>query len=139
MKTLALTIAFIISVFTASAQETKGQTLTVTIDNVMNQNGNVIFALHTQDTFMKTSGVQTEVSEIEDGKAKVTFKNVASGTYAILTLHDENQNKRMDFLPNGMPKESYGLSNNPILYGPPTFEAAKFEVTDEDKEIAIRF
>ncbi|MFK7814666.1 MAG: DUF2141 domain-containing protein [Maribacter sp.] len=41
--------------------------------------------------------------------------------------------------PNGMPKESYGTSGEMNIFGPPSFETSKFEVTDEDQEIRIRF
>jgi uncharacterized protein (DUF2141 family) len=139
MKTLAKLIVFILSITLANAQETKGQTITVTIDNVRNNNGKVSFALHTIDTFMKGAGVQNTESNIENGKATVTFKNVVAGTYAVLALHDENENGRMDFQDNGMPKEDYGTSNNQISYGPPQFAESKFEISNKDLEIKIRF
>ncbi|NOY48484.1 MAG: DUF2141 domain-containing protein [Chlorobi bacterium] len=139
MKTLAKLIVFILSITLANAQETKGQTITVTIDNVRNNNGKVSFALHTADTFMKGAGLQNAESNIENGKATVTFSNVASGMYAIMVLHDENENGRMDFQDNGMPKEDYGTSNNPMSYGPPQFAESKFEISNKDLEIKIRF
>ncbi len=36
--------------------------------------------------------------------------------------------KKMDFEANGMPKESYGVSNNKMLMGPPTWQESKFEI-----------
>ncbi len=105
----------------------------------MNNNGKVIFSLHNQDTFMKTESLQRAESNIENNKVEVTFENVAPGTYAIMVLHDENENYRMDFDTNGMPIESYGMSNNPLSYGPPQFSDAKFEVDDEDLDFKIRF
>ena len=42
------------------------------------------------------------------------------------------KNNRMDYQENGMPKESYGMSGNDMSFGPPNFEAAKFEVGEED-------
>lgn len=114
-------------------------TIKVSVDNVMNNNGKVIFSLHSQDTFMKTESLQRAESNIENNKVEVTFKNVAPGTYAIMVLHDENENYRMDFDTNGMPIESYGMSNNPLSYGPPQFSDAKFEVVNEDLDFKIRF
>ncbi|MDT0295689.1 DUF2141 domain-containing protein [Mesonia ostreae] len=38
-----------------------------------------------------------------------------------------------------MPKERYGVSNNPVLVGPPTWEDAKFEVKTTVKEVTIKF
>jgi uncharacterized protein (DUF2141 family) len=139
MKTLAKLIVLFLSITLANAQETKGQTITVTIDNVRNNNGKVSFALHTADTFMKGPGLQNAKSSIENGKATITFKNVVPGIYAIMVLHDENENGKMDFQDNGRPKEDYGTSNNPISYGPPQFSDSKFKVSNEDLNIKIRF
>ena len=139
MKTLAKLIVFILSITLSNAQEINGQSITVTIDNVSNNSGKVLFTLHTSDTFMKGSGIQNVESKIENGKVIVTFKNVVSGTYAIMALHDENENHRMDFQENGRPKEDYGTSNNAMSFGPPQFIDSKFEVSNEDLEIKIRF
>ena len=73
------------------------------------------------------------------GEVTLTFENVEPGTFAIMVMHDENDNQRMDMEANGMPKENYGTSGQVNSFGPPTFEGAKFEVTDEDQEFRIRF
>ena len=140
MKTLTLIIALILSIQFNHAQDTlKTQSISVTIDNVLSDNGKVLFALHNSDTFMKGSGLQSAERKIENGKVAITFKNVEPGEYAIMVVHDENNNNSMDFDSNGMPAESYGMSNNPMSFGPPQFNDAKFEITDEDLDIAIRF
>jgi len=137
MKNLALTIVFLLtSIFTFS-QNT--QTITANVDNVKSNTGVVIFSLHTESTFMKAEAVQSSSVKIENGKATATFKNVIPGSYAVMVLHDENENKRMDFNDNRMPKESYGMSNNPLSYGPPQFGDAKFKVADTDLDLNIRF
>ena len=140
MRTLALIFTFVLSSVMSHAQtETKGQTINVTIDNVKNNNGSVIMSLHSADTFMKTEGIQSASSKIEGNKVIITFKNVIPGEYAIMGIHDENDNKQMDFELNGMPKESYGMSNNPMSFGPPQFNEAKFQVSNEDITMTIRF
>jgi uncharacterized protein (DUF2141 family) len=45
----------------------------------------------------------------------------------------------MDFDTSGMPAESYGMSNNPLSYGPPQYSDAKFELKSEDLSFNIRF
>ena len=139
MKTLVKTIVFILSITFLNAQETKGQTITVTVNNVVNNNGKVVFGLHTAETFMKGEGIQNAESKIENGKVTIIFKNVMPGTYAIMVLHDENNNNRMDFQDNGMPKENYATSSKTMSFGPPQFEESKFEVTTEDLDLKIRF
>jgi len=41
---------------------------------------------------MKGKGIMNLQSEIENGKIHVTFNNVLPGKYAILALHDANDN-----------------------------------------------
>ena len=138
MKTVLLTLALVLSLTFSFAQD-DGITITVTIDNATSDEGKVVASVHTLDTFMKGAGIKNAESEIKDGKATLIFENVNPGTYAIMTLHDANNNNRMDFEPNGMPKESYGMSGNEMTMGPPTFDMAKFEVADQDLEFNIRF
>lgn len=139
MKTLTtLIIAFVLSINLGNAQENKtGKNITVTIENISNDNGNIVLGLHTENTFMKGQGIKNSETKIVDGKVSVTFENVEAGTYAIIALHDENENKRMDFHENGMPKESFGMSNNPVNYGPPQYATAKFELSDHDLDLKI--
>ncbi|MFD1063514.1 DUF2141 domain-containing protein [Winogradskyella litorisediminis] len=137
MKNLFLSIALVITSLFSFAQD--GKTITVTIDNVSNNDGVVMLALHNKDTFMKTEPIQATASKIEDNKVVVTFENVKPGEYAVLANHDANNNGKMDFRANGMPLEDYGASNNVMSYGPPQFSDAKFILADKDLELNIRF
>ncbi|WP_299128756.1 DUF2141 domain-containing protein [uncultured Winogradskyella sp.] len=133
-----LTITLVLSLLGFS-QEKEGITIKVTIDNVKNDTGKVMLALHTSETFMKGKGILNAETEIKDGKVIITFENVLPGDYAIMALHDENENGRMDFQDNGMPTESYGMSNNVMSFGPPQYDDAKFKVEGENLELNIRF
>ncbi|WP_274474322.1 DUF2141 domain-containing protein [Mangrovimonas aestuarii] len=145
MKTISLLLTFILGSLVSNAQDTtrtdtlNTKTITVTVDNVLNDNGNILISLHTVETFMKGPGIMHSKLKAEKGAMTITFENVSPGTYAILVLHDENDNRRMDFGPNGMPQESYGISNNSMLFGPPIFSDGKFELKDENLDIHIRF
>lgn len=112
--------------------------ITVIIENVKNNSGHVLIGLHTEKTFMKGSGIQHAKCKIENGKVTTTFKNVSPGTYAVLALHDENDNNTMDFEANGMPKEAYGTSNNDMGFGPPLFANAAFTITNQNEILNIR-
>ncbi len=141
MKTIAfLLVSFFVSFFTHAQKTTttQGIKITVTVPNVPGSNGDVFFGLYTQDTFMKAGPIKAESSIIKDGIATVIFKDIPQGEYAISCFYDANGNKRMDFEPNGMPKESYGVSNNNMSYGPPVWEDAKFVVAKEDLALTIR-
>ena len=138
MKNLILTFTLVLtSLFSFSQEATT--TITVTIDNVTSDKGTVKLSLHTADTFMKGNGIMNAESEIKDGKITVTFENVEAGNYAIIAFHDANSNNKMDFRENGMPLESYGMSNNSMSFGPPNYGEAEFTVAEEDLELSIRF
>lgn len=67
--------------------------------------------------------------------ATVHVPDLPSGAYAVALIHDENGNGRLDTR-FGIPTEGFGFSNNPrILFGPPSFAAARIMVgageTDE--------
>ena len=139
MKTAGLILAFVLTSFVATAQESNGINISVTIENVLSDDGKILGALHSTETFLKGPGLMNEEIKASKGEVTLTFSNVSPGTYAIMILHDSNNNNRMDYESNGMPKESYATSGSLELYGPPNFESAKFEVADEDLEFKIRF
>jgi len=142
MKTVLFTLATIISLQLAKAQDLtpdkeSGITITVTVP-VKSEKGTVIGGVYDEASFMKGAPNYGYESTIQDGKAILTFTNIPPGTYGITLFHDTNGNKTMDFEPNGMPKEMYGVSNNIMSYGPPQWGDAKFEVASEDIEMEIR-
>lgn len=142
MKTLIILLTLTLSNFLVHAQSPEavseeGTSITVTVP-VPTDDGSVHFGLYNQATFMKTEPLVGLESQIVDGKATVTFQDVKPGVYAITLFHDKNGNKQMDFEPNGMPKEMYGVSNNVMSYGPPQWSDAKFEVNGEPITMEIR-
>ncbi|OQD43535.1 hypothetical protein BUL40_06835 [Croceivirga radicis] len=138
MKTL-LSLFAIVCTLTFSQAQTDGVTVSVTIENVLNNEGTLLAGLHTAETFMKAQGIKTASTAAKKGAVTLTFENVAPGSYSILVLHDANGNNQMDFEANGMPKESYGTTGEMTLYGPPTFEATAFTVAQKDVSHNIRF
>lgn len=134
MKTFTLFLALALTTLFTNAQ----QTVTVTIDNVLNDKGNVVVTLHNAETFMKAKPIQTVGKKAEKGKMTFTLENVKADEYAIIILHDVNENNRMDFQTNGMPKENYATSGI-TSFGPPNFGDAKFKVEDKDVDLNIRF
>jgi len=139
MKPFALFLGVLFVSLVTKAQDETPVTVTVTIENVLKDEGTVLAALHTQETFMKGDGIIDLMEKAKKGPITLTFKDVKPGTYAIIAMHDVNDNKRMDYEPNGMPKESYGMSGNDMTMGPPNFDVAKFEVSHEDVNMSIRF
>src|SRR5699024_3013498 len=134
MKTFAITIALILSEF-AFAQ----QTVTVSVTNIPNDKGEILFGLYTEGTFIKAAPDYSGSSAVENHRAEVVFEDIPEGEYAISCFQDQNSNKNLDFEPTGMPAEPYGISNNPMnMYGPPTWNDAKFSVADKPVNLEIR-
>ncbi len=141
MKTILLTITLALtSLFLSAQSQTEekidGTTITVTVA-LRGTGGNVLLSLHNEETFMKNP-LDAASSEIKGGKAVFTFSGLEPGEYALIALHDKNDNKRMDFEPSGMPKEAFGTSNNVMLMGPPQWNDAKFEVGTTTIDMEIR-
>ncbi|WP_339698024.1 DUF2141 domain-containing protein [uncultured Marixanthomonas sp.] len=141
MKTIIVTLSLAFTSLFLNAQtevETTSETQTITVTvPVQSEEGNVVFGLYDETSFMKQPLVGLE-GEIKDGKASVTFEDVKPGTYAILLFHDKNGNKQMDFEANGMPTEPYGASNNVMSMGPPLWSDTKFKVTNEPVDLEVR-
>ena len=103
-------------------------TLRVEITNVRNAKGVVRVDLCQQSEFLKKCRIFTDV-KAASGTVVATFANVAPGSYAIATTHDENNNNKVDRGLFGIPKEGVGFSNDaPIRFGPPSWPDARFDV-----------
>ncbi len=73
--------------------------------------------------------------------AHIIFSGVPAGDYALAVLHDENGNSKADRL-LGIPREGVGFSGNPaLMFGPPSFAAARFHVSGPamTQEIRIKY
>lgn len=69
---------------------------------------------------------------IQAGAAAVRFAPLQPGEYAVMVIHDENSNRKLDRNMMGMPKEELGVSNDYRMSGfpprKPTWEDVKFTV-----------
>jgi len=135
------TIIVLLAIFLGSLMygQAESGNITASVPNVTGTEGNVKFGLYTAETFMKAEPDFSAEAEIKEGKASVIFKNIPEGVYALLVMHDKNDNNQMDYDPNGMPLENYGSSGNSMSYGPPVWENSKFNFDGSTRELEIRF
>lgn len=113
--------------------------LTVNIQNLKNENGDILIGLYDNASNFPRKVSTGKVVKVTDREMHVTFSDVKPGNYAVSVLHDENQNKDLDQGRLGIPKEGYGFSNNVMgVIGPPSFRKARFHVPDGDSSITIR-
>ncbi len=95
-----------------------------------NQQGSVLFALFLEPRGFPDQGelaAQRIEAAIDGSEARARFTDLPQGrALAVGVLHDEDGDKRMATGLFGIPKEGFGVSNNPrILFGPPRFEDAR--------------
>lgn len=79
-----------------------------------------------------------KLSVAAGGDARLAFGDVPPGDYALLVLHDENGNAKVDTM-LGIPREGIGFSRNPRLtFGPPSFEAVRIHVPAGASETDVK-
>lgn len=75
------------------------------------------------------------------GAGRLDLGAVRAGTWALLVVHDENRNGRLDMM-LGIPREGFGFSNNPAVKPrAPKWEEIRFTVppTPSVQQVRIRY
>ncbi len=79
-------------------------------------------------------------AEIHDGKAAFTFDALSPGRYAVVVLHDVNDNGVIDHNVLRLPSEPLGFSNGfrlGVFSGMPTFDKLGFAIEGEHTAITV--
>ena len=87
-----------------------------------------------------SSAVTSEAVPAQAPETVLELHNLPAGEYAVVVLHDENSNKKLDRNWLGKPKEQWGMSNNPhFAHSAPSFGSARFPFAgDEQLHIELR-
>ena len=109
--------------------------LTVKENDLRNSTGVVVFALYNKDGSIPDEKLKKyykkEIVPIVKNLATVTFNNLQKGNYAVVILHDENNNSKIDkkFI---FPTEGVGFSNFQTinLSNRPSFSKASFLINE---------
>ncbi len=112
--------------------------LDISISGLRNQSGAVMLCL--------TQRGETQYLACDKDPARITrvvpsreahdihIAGVSPGQYALLVIHDENRNGKLDKM-LGMPREGFGFSRNPALrMGPPPYGAVQFAVAGHSRQ-----
>lgn len=109
----------------------------IKILNIRNSTGGIACAL-----FESPEGFPEEflhfatnvmIIKIKDSHANCNFADIPPGKYAMVVIHDENMNGKLDTNWLGIPKEGYGFSNNAkALLSAPSFSASSFKYDGQD-------
>jgi uncharacterized protein (DUF2141 family) len=117
--------------------------LTIKTNGLENSEGTMIFALYNYEGSIPDQKFKKyyrkENANIVDNKSEITFNNLPQGLYAVMILHDENSNGKIDtkfMLP--LPVEGVGFSNYDDfgLTNRPNFKKASFNL-NKDTTVVI--
>jgi len=76
--------------------------------------------------------------KVRNAEARCDFEGIPSGTYALVVLHDENMNGKMDINWLRVPKEGYGFSSDAkAAFGAPSFSDASFVYDGKTLDLTI--
>ncbi|NES66508.1 MAG: DUF2141 domain-containing protein [Okeania sp. SIO2D1] len=99
--------------------------LTVNIDGLKNQNGQVCLSLFSSSQGFPSDGdraLQVKCVALEEGTPAITFENLKPGSYGVAAFHDINDDGVFNLNGLGIPKEGFGFSRDPKIFtGPPKF------------------
>ena len=130
-RTLALAAAFCVAGSASAASiEVRVQGVTA--------KGKVLVAVCDKTTFLKDCAYSGS-APAKAGETVVTVDGVPTGSWAVLSYQDENDNGKLDRNVLGIPKEPYAFSRDARgRFGPPSFEEAAFELRDEKAVTTIK-
>ncbi len=107
-------------------------TLTVEADGFATAQGHALARLYRPGMAVTGEPALTISAPIVAGRAHFEFPPALPGAYAVVVVHDRNDNGRIDHT-LGFPSEPLGFSNGftlSLFSGLPTFEKLRFELSD---------
>ena len=126
--------------------------LRLTVDGVRSDGGEILVALYdSADGFQSAianaarRGLMPDSGRLigtairaNQGTQSTVFTQLAPGRYAIVVIHDENDNGRLDKDLLGVPTEGYGFGNDAEgFFSAPSFDAAAITVGSADLTTSI--
>jgi uncharacterized protein (DUF2141 family) len=142
IKFIKSIILFLILTSTSYAEKAETVSLKITVNNLRNSKGVIIFAIYNKDGSIPDEHYKKyyikHKEDIKNASSSTVFLNLPKGKYAVNILHDENKNGEIDkgFI---LPIEGIGFSNYTSigLTNKPNFKKASISL-NEDKELNIK-
>ncbi|MBD2770737.1 DUF2141 domain-containing protein [Iningainema tapete] len=133
ISTLLLATVFSFSlVKTVNAQATP--TLTVVVDGISHKQGQICLRVFSNEQGFPLGNrgeVKSGCTQIKGNSVTKQFYGLKPGTYAVAVVDDQNGDNKLNTDFFGIPKEGFGISNNPtvsIQTGTPKFRTASFSL-----------
>lgn len=116
-------------------------TFTLTINGIDKIEGEIRIAMFNSELKYTKDPIHAIVIPVDSLSIKWTHHSLPFGDYAIAVYHDKNTNGKIDTNILGIPKESYGFSNNARgKFGPASWADSKFTINERvfSTEIKIK-
>lgn len=135
-KTKLITLMIALTMGAVYGQESK--LISLKIENIESSEGQLLIGLfNSKETFLNTAYKHIKV-DAKKGTMEVKFENVPTGLYTVSVIHDKNSNGDLDKNMMGIPSEPYGVSKDgKSMFGPPSYDKAEFELTNQDLNLSI--
>ncbi|PQB04669.1 DUF2141 domain-containing protein [Aureitalea marina] len=133
MKKIGLLLLMGLMMAAMPVTETTDHKLNIEIRNINKAKGKILLAIYSDKEHYLDSeyAIAAEGVVTKTGSLTITVK-IPFGEYAIGAFHDINDNGELDTNGLGIPNEPYGFSHGKKgTFGPPSFNAAKFEFSQD--------
>lgn len=123
-------LGLIVAVLTLGAGPAMASDLTLSLTTRASGGRIAVAVFRDAESMRRNEGaVRTAMVARTGATTTVTLEGLPPGRYAVAAFHDVDGNGRLSTWPIGLPKEAYGFSRNARApFGPPTFEAAAFDL-----------
>lgn len=133
--TFGISIFLFIVLFVFVQAQNKQGKLQIIVDQFNNDDGQAMVLVYRENDnlFKPESAFKSIHTKIINGKVNIQFENLSFGIYAVIAVHDENNNGKTDHYWYGFPKEQLGFSNNfqlSITSGKPNFKKLAFTFSE---------
>ncbi len=129
-------------VFSSSVEAITSGNLSVTIDGLKNQKGQVCLSVFSSSQGFPNKNdraLAIQCVKLTGTAPTITFPKLKAGNYAVAVIHDANSDNKLNTNGFGIPIEGFGFSQNPkILTGPPKFSDASVLVVGANTEVQIQ-
>jgi uncharacterized protein (DUF2141 family) len=116
--------------------------LNVKIQNISNNNGVIACAIFESEKGFPNKSIKFAskiiLTQIVGKGASFKFSDIKPGKYAIIVIHDENCNTKLDTNMFGIPTEGYGFSSGAeVTWSAPSFSDAAFSYDGAHLQMSI--
>ncbi|MEO6075173.1 MAG: DUF2141 domain-containing protein [Dokdonella sp.] len=124
----------------ATSSTTQAADLIVNVTGVREHKGVLSLAVYDSAAAWDGDGktVAADRKTPDADQVRFRFTDLPAGKVAVMAMHDENGNGKLDSNFMGMPTEGYGFSNNPKVMRKAHFDEAAVEVGETPTTITLK-